>query len=315
MFRGEFHTDMQSDRERVLVTGINGFTGHYVREALEQCGFEVHGTVRPGEPTSAFTHAVELLDWSRLREVVEFVKPVYVIHLAGVAFVAHDASDEIYKTNIIGTRNLLGALAEFGLMSEIRTVILVSSANVYGNADVEFIDEEQCPKPLNDYAVSKLAMEYIAALWSSRLPINIVRPFNYTGVGQSVNFLVPKIVDAYARNAPYLELGNLYVSHDFLDVRDVAAVYVKLMMMSPGTTLNICSGNATSLQEVIEIAESVSGHQLTVASAPALARASEVHVLRGDVTRLQRFIPNWNPRPLRDTIEWMYAFSRKRRQV
>ncbi len=300
---------MMPNHERVLVTGINGFTGHYVRETLERIGYVVHGSVRPSESTSPFRHAVELLDSRRLREIVEIVKPTYVIHLAAVAFVSHDAPDEIYQTNIVGTRNLLSTLAASQHAGQIRGILLASSANIYGNADVEFIDEEQRPKPINDYAVSKLAMEHVAALWSDRLPITVLRPFNYTGVGQSVKFLIPKIVDAFASSAPSLRLGNLHVSRDFLDVRDVAEAYAKLMTLSPRTTINICSGHSTPLHSVLDIAESISGHKLEIVSAAELARTFEVHVLRGNATRLLQFIPDWKPRPLRDTLEWMFSVS------
>jgi nucleoside-diphosphate-sugar epimerase len=92
---------------------------------------------------------------------VHEAKPQAVIHLAGIAFVAHGDVKAIYDTNIIGTRNLLQALHE-ARAAVPSQIILASSANIYGNSTHEPIGEEAPPQPANDYAVSKLAMEFAA---------------------------------------------------------------------------------------------------------------------------------------------------------
>ncbi|MFZ6649801.1 NAD-dependent epimerase/dehydratase family protein, partial [Undibacterium sp. TJN25] len=120
--------------------------------------------------------------------------------------------------------------------------------------------ETEPAQPANDYGVSKLAMEHVARLWMDQLPITITRPFNYTGVGQADNFLLPKIISHYRRRAPLIELGNLDVARDFSDVRTVVQAYTRLLQHAPaGQTFNVCSGQAHTLQQVLDIVADLAG--------------------------------------------------------
>ena len=285
---------------RVLVTGLRGFTGRYVQAALAQRGWEVCGL---GEQT-------DLADSAALAHAVAQARPQAVIHLAAIAFVGHGNADTdadaFYRVNLLGTRHLLAVLAQ--LPQPPRSVLLASSANIYGNATAGQLDEATPPQPANDYAVSKLAMEHMARLWQHALPITLARPFNYTGVGQSAQFLLPKIVDHYQRRASTLELGNLDVWRDFSDVRAVVQAYRRLLQTpaAAGQTVNICSGQTHSLREVLALAESISGHQLQVQVNPAFVRASEVKTLSGNPARLRALIgSDWHSPPLQDTLRWM----------
>lgn len=203
----------EGEGKRALITGLRGFTGYYMARELTAAGYQVHGTVLPGEPTGPDIFAVDLLDRASVAAAVEKVQPDVVVHLAAIAFVAHNDADQMYRVNVVGTRNLLEALAAGSHKPS--SVLLASSANIYGNARVPVIDESVAPNPANDYAVSKLAMEYMARLWMDKLPIVIARPFNYTGVGQTENFLLPKIVSHFRKEARRIELGNLAIARDF----------------------------------------------------------------------------------------------------
>ena len=116
------------------------------------------------------------------------------------------------------------------------------------------LNEKSPYMPMNDYAVSKVSMELMANIWKDKLPITITRPFNYTGIGQSENFLIPKIISHFKKKKKSIELGNLEIYRDFSDVRDIAEIYAELMEINPvGETFNLCSGSCISIKQIIEI--------------------------------------------------------------
>lgn len=294
--------------KRALVTGLHGFTGHYVLAELAAAGYEVVGTAAPGHAHAmdgARTVEVDLTDRLALAAVVREVQPDVVVHLAAIAFVAHSDVEQIYKVNVVATRHLLEALA--ALEKKPCAVLLASSANIYGNSELEVLHEDAPPSPANDYAVSKLAMEYAARLWMDKLPIIMVRPFNYTGVGQAENFLLPKIVSHFRRKATDIELGNLHVWRDFSDVRVVAAAYRALLAAAPaGHVFNVSSGKAYSLGEALRMMEEIAGYQINVHVNPAFVRANEVVRLTGDNRRLAGVVGAIDTPPLEQTLRWMY---------
>lgn len=293
-------------KPRALLTGRSGFTGRYVTLELEQAGYEVFGLSNHGEDGAPGSIRADLLDRDAVRLAVESVRPDVVLHLAAIAFVAHGDVDEMYRVNVVGTRNLLEALAASPKRPEV--VILASSANIYGNAEVEPITEDTPPAPANDYAVSKLAMEHMARLWMEKLPIVITRPFNYTGVGQSEQFLIPKIVAHFGRREQTIELGNTDVVRDFSDVRDVARCYRAIAEKKPvGQTFNLCGGVGHSLDDVLDMMGDIAGYQIRKQINPAFVRINEVRRLVGSNARFRSIM---NPRqiiPLQETLAWMYS--------
>lgn len=290
---------------RVLITGYTGFTGATWAAELRQAGWEVWGigSGAPDQPDPTYRQ-VDLGDLLGLISALDDIRPEAVVHLAAVAFVAHGEAADFYRVNAIGTHNLLTALDKGGYGAQ--GVILASSANIYGNAKVSPIPETAEPAPENDYAVSKLSMEYMARLFAAKLPVTIARPFNYTGRGQELKYLVPKIVDHFKRRAPRIELGNLDVARDFSDVRDVALAYRALLDAAPQPgAVNICSGRATSLFELIEMCRDITGHDIEVVVNPAFQRANEIKMLCGSRDSLDALTGAQPRHELRDTLHWM----------
>ena len=275
-----------------LVTGIEGFTGRHVKAELE-----AHGHTAVGLNS-------DLTDAEAVSDEILALQPDSVIHLAGIAFVAENNANAFYDVNLVGTRNLLDALAKH--TPKLSSALITSSANVYGNSTGGVLDENVRPNPSNDYAVSKLAMEYMTRLWGNKLPFCIVRPFNYTGVGQNEKFLIPKIVKHFQNKEPIIELGNLDVWREFGDVRTVAAVYRMLVENCPvGETFNVCTGKTYSLKEVITLCEKLTGHKIEVKVNPEFVRENEVRELKGDNSKLMKVINTYPQHTFEETLSWM----------
>lgn len=291
---------------KALITGIDGFTGRYLAAELASAGHEVFGLSASSNDRGGKVFTCDICDGPALHAVIARIQPDLVFHLAAIAFVPHGDADTIYRTNIVGTRNLLAALAECA--NTPKGVLLASSANVYGNATEGVIDERVTPSPANDYAVSKLAMEYMSALWRPQLPITIVRTFNYSGVGQSPEFLLPKIVSHFRRRAPILELGNLDIVRDFSDVRSVVSIYRRLLETTSRECLvNVCSGRGYALREVLEMVGDLAGYMPKLSVNSAFVRSNEVRTLVGSRQLLEKMVGPTAGISLRETLTWMYS--------
>jgi nucleoside-diphosphate-sugar epimerase len=285
----------RSDRGRVLITGLDGFTGTHLAPLLRQRGYEV---IRASQPE------FDLLDAQSIAATVDAARPEFVIHLAGITFVPHQDASAIYAVNTVGTTLLLSALER--IAPRLRKVMLASTSQVYGNPSDDPVTEDTITTPINHYACSKLAMELMARNWFDRLPILITRPFNYTGRGQDQRFLLPKLIDHFRRRAAVIHLGNLDVERDFLDVRSVADIYVRLLE-SPAQfqALNIASGIGRTLHSIIDDLIRITGHRLSVRVDPALVRRDDVRRLVGSNERLVRLIGPLQYTDFEATLQWM----------
>ena len=194
-----------------------------------------------------------------------------------------------YAVNVIGTTNLLDAI--LNLPKTPVKVLVASSANVYGNCDVSFIDENVVPNPINHYAASKLAMEHMALTYKGKIPIIITRPFNYTGPGQDINFVIPKMVDHFLNKKSSISLGNIDVEREFNSVEMVCDLYLSLLKYGvPSEIYNVCSGAVYSLRSIIKILSKITGHSIIVDKDLKFVRENEVSVLKGDPKKLDHLL-------------------------
>ena len=277
---------------KVFVTGAEGFSGRYLCAHLKNLGYEVF---------EATTQNCDICDTKSIKDALKF-DPDFVIHLAGISFAPSDA-ELIFKVNFAGSKNLLDALGE--QRKKPKRVILASSASVYGAQEAGVLAENLTPHPLSAYAKSKLQMENLAKDYD--LDILITRPFNYTGAGQSVNFLIPKIVSQFKRNASVIKLGNLTPKREYNSVSDVVKIYEKLLNLKTGERIfNIGSGKGHGIGEILDFMREISGRDIKVEQNPAFMRADEPEEITADTARLEANGLNLCKTHIKQTLKWMY---------
>jgi GDP-4-dehydro-6-deoxy-D-mannose reductase len=298
---------------RVLVTGVGGFVGPWLARALVGAGHKVHGVVREGDeaPAGVASHRADVTDRAALERVVADVAPGGVVHLAAVSFVPEaDADpDAAYRVNVGGTLALLAAVRASAPSAR---VLYVGSSDAYGAVRREElpIGEDVPFRPLSVYGATKAAADVAAGQWARGFGLDVVRarPFNHTGPGQGARFVCAALARQVARiergeQEPVLVVGNADPVRDFSDVRDVVAGYVALLERGRrGEAYNLCSGEGTSVAEVIALLRTHARVPLRVRSDPALRRPLDVERIVGSHARATADT-GWRPSiPLADTL-------------
>lgn len=296
---------MSKERQnRILITGINGFTGVHLERYLAEKGFDVYGTVID-TPLNSKHFQCDITQMDQIDTIIAELRPDYLIHIAAISFPGESNASLIYDVNVIGTENILKALVNHTVNP--KKVILASSATVYGNQGREVLDESMCPKPVNHYGCSKLAMEYIAANYFDALNIIITRPFNYTGIGQEKHFLIPKIVSHYKEGKREIELGNLTVAREFNDIDYIIGKYYKLLLCNAKSiTVNLSSNHPVKLLDVIDMMNEIAGYAIEVKVNPLFVRENEILSLSGSTKLLETLIGLKNKETLHKTLQTMY---------
>lgn len=257
----------------ILITGANGFTGKHFRNFAKEKGLTT--TALLADITDSNAVEKEILD----------LKPKFVLHLAGISFVPSKDQEAFYNVHALGTGNLLNALSKLKLKP--KKILLVSSATVYGNSFLPQSTETQALRPVDHYAISKVAMEETAKTFFEKLSIVIARPFNYTGPGQHPNFLIPKLIEHFILGKKRIELGNLDVEREFNDVQLICSAYLALLNYGqPNEIYNVCTGNAKSLQNVLNTLIKITGHHLDINVNPEFVRSNEIHRMCGNPEKL-----------------------------
>lgn len=283
--------------KKLLATGHNGFVGQamarYLHDSIQNRDVQWCSPQRPYDMCNVVT----------VRDLLEEHRPDWVLHLAAQSHVptAMASPAATLLVNTVGTANLLQVLTDIQFKGRL---LYVSSADVYGAVPAAMlpVNETWVPAPRNPYASSKLAAEMLCLQWARSHPLDVViaRPFNHTGAGQDIQFALPAFAKAVVeiavgRHAPYIQTGDLDVTRDFSDVRDVVAAYLSLFRRGRSSEIyNVCSGREYRLSQVLDDIMRLAKVQADTARDPTRLRPAEQRRMCGDPGKIASET-GWSP--------------------
>lgn len=287
---------------KTLITGITGMIGSHCAAAARMKGWETYGLARnsassriAADPDRSIFR-VDILDRDALENVMKKVQPDLVIHMAAQAFnsISWETEETTHLANYQGTVNVLKTTRR--IVPE-ATVILACSSAEYG--DIQPADcpltEERFLRPITPYGVSKAATECLGYQYYSNFGLKVFLPrlFIHVGTGHPPataiqNFARQLALIARGRLEPVVRVGNLESERDFIDVRDgVAGMMLMVEKGQPGVPVNICTGTAYKISDILERLIRISGLDIKVETDPALFRPSDEPLLLGDNSHLK----------------------------
>lgn len=312
--------------KKVLITGITGMVGQHFAKSFRADGYEVWGIARFS--ASSRNEAIQdpsvircdILERDALMRHVKKIKPDIIIHMAAQAFngASWDYEYTTHMTNYQGTLNVLYCARELMAEQDVKVLLACSSAE-YGDITPEDcpLVEERLLKPHTPYGVSKAGVEMLGYQYHANygLKVYLPRMFIHVGTGHPPataiqNFARQLALIKAGKIAPEIHVGNLESARDFIDVRDgVAAMRILLEKGNPGEPVNICTGKAYKISEILHMLVEISGTDAKVISDESLMRAADEPLLLGDDHKIKAlgFVQKYQ---MKDTLtdvfnDWM----------
>lgn len=257
---------------KVVITGGAGFIGRNLIEGYLQNGYEVVviDNISTGKEENLQTgvklYKMDITDEAVI-DVIINEKPDVINHHAAQIDV-HTSVLNPYqdaKINILGTINILEAARK---LPDVK-LVYASSAAVYGNPEYLGVDEEHPVKPLSGYGISKHTPEHYIQSFHYLYGLNytVLRYANVFGIGQDPKGeggVVCILVDKVTNNETFNLFGDGEQTRDFIYVEDVVKANLAASQNSIQNIVNIGTGKATSLNELVSIFQKVVGKEINV---------------------------------------------------
>ncbi len=295
---------------RILITGASGFVGRHLlaqyRLIYPQAllyGLFRHNCTSLIEEEGITPIVGDVSSFQDMCQAVAVAQPDIVFHLAAQSSVARSWQDPVgtLRTNAEGMLNLMEVLHKEKLTPR---VIISGSSEQYGEVSPEEnpVNEEQPFRPINPYAVSKVAQDLYGYQYfvSYNIPVIRVRAFTHFGPGQTEHFVVSGFARQIAlmevgKIEPMLVVGNLQAMRDFISVEDVVAAYIALAERGhPGEAYNVGLGHAYSIGEIVQILCQYTHVDINIREDRARFRPADQHYSVANTTRL-RTHTSWQP--------------------
>ena len=289
---------------RYLITGVQGFVGRYLVEYLQvrEVDAKIAGIDIAKESDMKIEyHSLDLSDKGQTAQIIQSFKPDYIVHLASISSVGQSWQDpaQCFKNNTNIMLNILEAVRQQNLKTRI---LSIGSSEEYGDYEVEQmpLSEDYKLEPQNPYAVAKLSQEMLGKVYTA-LGVDVVmtRSFNHIGPRQSDRFVVPSFIKQLVAisegKQTQMQVGNIDVSRDFTDVRDVVAAYYTILHKGKsGEVYNVCSGHAHKLSEIITTAENILGIKANIEVDRSRLRPNDTMLIFGNNQKIKEEL-GWKP--------------------